>query len=434
MSLFRRSLPAVFAWIVAAIVALAMPLESAVHGELAAAPPRATAAFELRGLWVTRSWMTTPQKVVQVVDDAARHGMTAIFVQVRGRGDAFYAGGPDPRAVLLGPQPADFDPLALLLQRAHAHGLEVHAWVNVNLVAGSTDLPRAAGHVVRSHPEWLMVPRELAPALLRMNPSAPAYVTRLAAWSQRHVNRVEGLYTSPIPDAAQDHVVAVMRHLTERYPLDGVHLDYIRYPASDFDYSRAALDAFRASVVSDLPPADVARFDARLAREPLLYTDAFPQRWLAFRQGRLTTLVERVRATVRAARPNARITTAVWPDAADAVGYKMQNWPAWLASGLIDAVCPMMYTTSATTFQRQLADLSVHPSGTVWPGIGVYRIPSSEAARRVSAARAAGFSGVLLFSYDSMTGGVGRPSAYLSSLRKGVFAGPPATAVSSSSR
>lgn len=386
-----------------------------------AAPPARAQATELRGLWVTRSWMTSPQKVAQVVDDAARHGMSAIFVQVRGRGDAFYAGGPDPRAVLLAPQPVSFDPLAELTQRAHAHGLEVHAWVNVNLVAGSTDLPKAAGHVIRRHPEWLMVPRELAPSLLALNPSAPAYLTRLAAWSHRQVRRVEGLYTSPIPEAAQQHVVEVLGHLARQYPLDGVHLDYIRYPAADFDYSRAALDAFRASVVPDLSAEEVARFDARRRREPLIYTDAFPQRWLAYRQARLTTLVERVRAAVLDARPGARITTAVWPDADDAVGRKMQDWPGWLRTGLIDAVCPMMYTTSATVFSRQLQELARHPRGSVWPGIGVYRIPPAEAARRVTEARAGGFTGVMLFSYDSMTGGVGRPSTYLASLQRAAF-------------
>src|SRR6187431_3063539 len=105
------------------------------------------AGAEMRGLWVTRSWMTTSAQVAQVVDDAGRHGFTAIFVQVRGRGDAFYRGGPDPRATLLGRQPAAFDPLAELVARARAAGVQVHAWLNVNLVAGATAMPSAPQHV-----------------------------------------------------------------------------------------------------------------------------------------------------------------------------------------------------------------------------------------------------------------------------------------------
>ena len=36
-----------------------------------------------------------------------------------------------------------------------------------------------------------------------------------------------------------------MRELVRRYPLDGLHLDFIRYPSPDYDYSVAALEGFR---------------------------------------------------------------------------------------------------------------------------------------------------------------------------------------------
>lgn len=437
---FRFLLPPAVRCAVLAVVLLAgVPIvEPVVQAQTPAPPPppplTATSPVlgEMRGVWVTRSWMTSPQRVAQVVDDAARHGMSALFVQIRGRGDAFYLGGPDPRARLLAGQPPEYDPLADLLQRAAARGLEVHAWINVNLVAGATALPDDNAHVVRRHPEWLMVPRDLAPRLVNVAPDVPSYVSSLAQWTRRHARTVEGLYTSPIPEAAQDYLVSLIGHIVRTYPLDGVHLDYIRYPGAEFDYSRAALAAFRASLADVVPAEELAAADARAVREPLVYTDRYPQRWLAFRQQRLTHLVGRLRATVRAELPAARITTAVWPDGADAVGRKMQDWPLWLRTGLVDAVCPMMYTTSATTFARQLTELAEHPVGRVWPGIGVYRITAAEAARRVVATRKAGFDGVLLFSYDSMTEGVGRRSAYLTSLHREVFA-TPSTAIPSAS-
>jgi uncharacterized lipoprotein YddW (UPF0748 family) len=379
---------------------------------------------EMRGVWVTRSWMTSPQRVAQVVDDAARHGMSALFVQVRGRGDAFYSGGPEPRARLLAGQPATYDPLADLVERAAERGLEVHAWINVNLVAGASALPDEPSHVIRRHPEWIMVPRDLAPRLANVAPDVPSYVRAIAEWTRRNAQRVEGLYVSPIPDGAQDHIESVVRHIVRTYPLDGVHLDYIRYPGAEFDYSREALAAFRRSLMGVVPAEELATLDQRAARDPLLFTSRYPQRWLNFRQERLTHLVGRLRNAVRAELPAARITTAVWPDGDDAVGRKMQDWPLWLRSGLVDAVCPMMYTTSPTTFSRQLASLAAYPAGRVWPGIGVYRITAAEAARRVLATRAAGFDGVLLFSYDSMSDGVGRRSAYLTALHREVFATP----------
>jgi uncharacterized lipoprotein YddW (UPF0748 family) len=379
---------------------------------------------EVRGLWVTRSWMTTPAQVAQVVADAQRHAFTAIFVQVRGRGDAFYQGGPDPRSTLLARQPATFDPLGELIGRGRAAGVQVHAWLNVNLVAGATALPTARGHVAVEHPEWLMVPRPLAETLLRQSPRDPAYLRTLGAWSARHNSTIEGVFASPIPEGAQERLEATIAHLTSRYALDGLHLDYIRYPSPDFDVSRAALDAFRAALIPELMPSELRDLDARARANPLAFVDLFAPRWTAFRRDRLTRLVARLGTAARVNRPALQLTTAVWPDAGHAREYKLQDWSGWLRDGLIDAACPMMYMTSGTTFDRQLQSLSTQPGGGVWPGIGAYKIDAGEAARRVDVARAMGFGGVMLYSYDSMTGGAGKPSAYLATLQRRAFREP----------
>src|SRR3954470_5866658 len=100
---------------------------------------------EMRGLWVVRTGLLTPDEVDRVVDDAARAGFNALFVQVRGRGDAFYTSRIVGRSELLASQPATFDPLARLLARARSRGLQVHAWINV-LLCAHFGLPLPAGH------------------------------------------------------------------------------------------------------------------------------------------------------------------------------------------------------------------------------------------------------------------------------------------------
>ena len=84
----------------------------------------------------------------------------------------------------------------------------------------------------------------------------------------------------------------------------------------------------------------------------------------------------------------------------------------------------MMYMSSGITFERQLQVLASQAAGGVWPGIGAYKINADEAARRVDVARAMGFTGVMLYSYDSMTGGQGRPSPYLATLQRRAFRAP----------
>jgi len=117
----------------------------------ALAAAAAPAPAELRGLWVVRTALVSPQAVDQAVDAAAAAGMNALFVQVRGRGDAFYRSSLAARSPLLERQRRDFDPFARLLTRARAKGMQVHAWVNV-LLAAHFGQPLPRGHVLLKHP------------------------------------------------------------------------------------------------------------------------------------------------------------------------------------------------------------------------------------------------------------------------------------------
>ncbi len=74
---------------------------------------------EVRAIWVQRASLTSPTSVLSVVEMAAAAGFNTLIVQVRGRGDAYYRTEREPRAVALAQQPASFDPLELMVERAH---------------------------------------------------------------------------------------------------------------------------------------------------------------------------------------------------------------------------------------------------------------------------------------------------------------------------
>ena len=383
-------------------------------------PPVAHAQDEVRALWVVRTSLTSASAISTMVSAARASGFNTLLVQVRGRADAYYANALEPRAVQLSGQP-QLDPLGMTVQLAHAAGVRVHAWINVNLVAGANELPTSRDHVVYRHPDWLMVPRALAEDMVGRDPLSPEYLGRLARYTRSVSAEVEGLYLSPIPDGSADYSVGVVRSIVERYDLDGVHFDYVRYPSDDFDYSREALAAFRRSVWPDLAPADRKKLDGRLANEPLLYTQAFPQRWHAFRTDRMTALLVRLRDEVKTVRPSALVSVAVGPDPAEAAAHKMQDWRAWLSRDLVDVLCPMAYTTDGQLFATQIAtarDLTGnHP---LWAGIGAYRLSSDQIVDRVQTARRLGVGGVILFSYDSLTGPSRGPD-YLTQLGRAAF-------------
>lgn len=358
---------------------------------------------EVRALWVVRTSLTSPAAIATMVASAKAGGFNTLLVQVRGRGDAYYQHGLEPRPVALATQPA-FDPLAVVIERAHAAGLRAHAWMNVNLVAGVNEMPVAREHVVYRHPEWLMVPRALADDLAAVDPRSPGYVGRLARHARAQSSDVEGLYLSPVAPAAVDYTVAVVRDVVDRYALDGVHLDYVRYPTADFDYSRDTLAAFRRLVLPDVPAADRRRYDTRLAAgETVMYARAFPERWRAFRTDRLTSLMSQLHAAIKARRPSAIVSAAVGPDPVEAAERRLQDWRSWLDRDLVDVICPMAYTNDAVLFASQIDGARRVAGGhPVWAGIGAYRLSSAQIAGNVQTTRRLGAAGVILFSYDSL--------------------------------
>jgi uncharacterized lipoprotein YddW (UPF0748 family) len=380
------------------LIALAAAL-LALFSTSASAP--LSAQDEVRALWVVRTTLTSPAAIASMVNAAKASGFNTLLVQIRGRGDAYYQNALEPRPAALAGDQA-FDPLATTIASAHAVGLQVHAWVNVNLVSSATELPTARDHIIYRHPDWLMVPRALVDDLAGVEPRSPEYLGRLA----RHVrgrNDVEGLYVSPLSAGASDHIVAVVRDIALRYAIDGMHFDYIRYPSDDFDYSRDALASFRRSVVPDLTPEELRRNDARLADDPVYYTSLYPERWHAFRSTALTTLLSRLRQAVKTARPAARVSAAVGPNAEDASTRRLQNWGDWLRRDLLDIVCPMAYTTDATTFELQIAAARDAAEGRpVWAGIGAFHLSAEQVVENIQTARRLGAAGIILFSYDSL--------------------------------
>jgi uncharacterized lipoprotein YddW (UPF0748 family) len=383
----------------------------------------ASAAKEVRALWVLRASLDSPDGIRRMVASASQNGFNTLFVQVRGRGHASYRSGGELRAASLASQPEAFDPLAETLARAHEAGLRVHAWLNVNLVSSAAELPASREHVIYEHPEWLMVPRELAPELLPIDVRSPEYLGRLARWTRANAAAVEGLYVSPVHPDAVAHFAGLVSDLATRYAIDGIHLDYVRYPASDFDFGRNAMQAFEAEMRARVPAAERARVDALQEIDPFAWAEAFHEDWRLFRQSRLTALVTRLRTTAKSIRPGVVVSAAVVPDVEAALRDKLQDWRTWIENGFIDALCPMAYTQEPAVFAAQIADVrSLAVGRPVWAGIGAYRLSASETIDNISTARRLGADGIILFSYDSL---ISPPNGteYLAAVGRAVFSG-----------
>jgi uncharacterized lipoprotein YddW (UPF0748 family) len=377
---------------------------------------------EIRALWVTRSSLTSAASITGLVQTAHLQGFNTLLVQVRGRADAYYSSDLEPRAADLARQPASFDPLAAVLSEAKRNGIHVHAWVSLNLVSSAVELPASPDHLVYRHPEWLMVPRAIAQDLARLDPANPGYVGKIARWTRGEPEAVEGLYASPLQPEAAAYTERVIADLARRYALDGVHLDYARYPNQQFDYSRFAIAEFRADIRPRLDAGARRDIDAAAEDDLFAYPDRLPAEWKAFRRARLTALVAKIRQRVRAARPNAVVTSAVFPDPQEAFDDRLQDWRGWLGAHLVDAVAPMAYTQEPARFAEQIAAARDIAGGrAVWAGIGAYRLTPAQTVENIQTARRLGAAGFVLFSYDSLTGAKPPAPDYLATVSRAAF-------------
>jgi hypothetical protein len=137
--------------------------------------------------------------------------------------------------------------------------------------------------------------------------------------------------------------------LVSRYPVDGLHLDYIRYTDSGssvgsnpWGYHPVALQRFRSLTGrSDTPAANDSA-------------------WLQFRRDQVTALVRKLQLHAWRLRPSLCLSAATiaygsapagntvnaWQQR-DAFGRVLQDWRGWLEEGILDLAIPMVYRDNA---------------------------------------------------------------------------------------
>lgn len=370
-----------------------------------AGPPRA--GEETRAIWVVRHALTTPGRVDKIVDLATQVNANTLLVQVRGRGDAYYNSDLAPPAADLEAAPRDFDPLSRICAKAHAQGLEVHAWINVYLVWSAGEPPRAALHVVNAHPDWISV-RSDGRRLAEMVPE------------EFQEEKVEGMYLAPGNPDVKRHIRDLVREIVSRYPVDGIHLDYIRYPEPTVGYDVHTRTQFEREFGVD--PMELERPDSEFI--DLIGADRIPDlrsRWIQWKREQITNLVRDLRHDLDLTGRKIKLTAAVIADQNAALNRYLQDWPAWMKEGLLDAAVPMAYSPSTPIVERQIRTaMEIPTKRQIWAGIGIYNEGARDAAEKIRRARALGVDGIALFSYDALLG----RSGYARSIRSWAWREP----------
>lgn len=296
--------------------------------------PRLDEVWPPRAVWVVRRTWQSPEQIIDLMEQCKQLGLNTVIFQVRGNGTVYYQSDIEPWDYAFEGRP-DFDPLEIACREAHRRGMALHAWVNV-MPAWKGDVPpNDPDQLYNKYPEWFW-------------------------YDQKMQRQPLGWYVSlnPCLPEVRRYLVDLFEELITDYPVDGLHMDYIRFPSEtnkgkDYPYDARTLALFRQTTGQTPTQA--------------------PQRWTEWRVQQVTQLVRDIRNMMRRERPGALLTAAVGSKIEHHRQVYFQDGSAWLREGLIDAAFTMNYTSDNAVFRdRQEAWLQAVPGKHVIPGLGLH--------------------------------------------------------------
>lgn len=356
-------------------------------------------AEEVRGVWVTRWDFKTSEDVLRIMNNTADAGFTDVLFQVRGNGTVFFPSrveawgweltSEDPSTT--GKDPG-WDPLAVAIRAAKNAGIRIHAYVNVFPGwRGSVAPPNSSRQLWLAHRDWFMVD------LLgkRMRPTSKWYS-----------------FLNPNHPEVQRHLSTLFTEIAA-YDLDGIHLDYFRYP---YDYRGVAKEHYpKASPEQLKKHADFSYDDVSLKAFRDTYgktPSAFPTGWDNFRRDGITRTLYSIERAMGEKRERMILSSAVLADLSRARNSAYQDSAEWIRRGALDWTLPMNY--SAETYDknlnsfRQAIGAEKTKSALVVGILGEHKKGNTVASevdtlvRQVEAARRAGCRGHALFAYSTL--------------------------------
>jgi uncharacterized lipoprotein YddW (UPF0748 family) len=320
---------------------------------------------EFRALWVDayHDGIKNRRQIDELVETARAGSFNALVVQVRRRGDTYYPSLIDPWAPDANP---DFDALAYLIERAHAAGIEVHAWATTLAIWNGDTPPDAPDHTFNVH-----------------GPGATGRDYWLMTSYAGEEQPGDGVYfLDPGHPDVVEYTVAIYAELAANYDLDGLHLDRIRYPVPQGAYCQ---DQVWYCQDWGYNPTSVARFQQQTGRVDV--PDPLDEVWIQWRRDQVTALVRRIYLTVTAIDPRLRVSAALssigsapsddlaW-ETRSPYRQQLQDWRGWLEEGIVDLGLPMTYRNDEiypADFNKWIAWEKDHQYGRgVVVGTGLY--------------------------------------------------------------
>ena len=304
--------------------------------------------YEIRAAWITTAygldWPRTranspegirkqKEELIEILDQLQEANFNTVLFQARTRGDVLYRSDIEPfNAILTGNKDGypGYDPLAFAIEECHRRGMECHAWL-VAIPLGSRRHAQQLGKkaVIRRHPEICV------------------------SYNRQY-------FLNPGHPKTKEYLMNIVQEIVTRYDIDGIHLDYLRYP----------------NKARNFPDRTQYR---KLADNRNL------EQW---RRDNLTEILRYIYKGVKRLKAWVKVSTSPVGKYRDVARYSSKGWNAfhsvhqdvqgWLGEGIQDQIYPMLYF-KGNNFYPFVLDWQEQSNGRqVVPGLGVYFLDPSE--------------------------------------------------------
>ncbi|MDO4569942.1 MAG: family 10 glycosylhydrolase [Planctomycetia bacterium] len=292
-------------------------------------------------------------------------GFTAVFPNMLWAGEALYPSD-------LIPTGKSFeewgDQLKACVEACRKEGLEVHVWkVNFRL---------------QSH-------------------CAPAFLEKMRREGrlQKNAQGEEVLWLCPSHPDNFDLEWRSMLEIAQKYDVDGVHFDYIRYEngARCFcEGCRARFEEETGIRVENWPQDVMSRKNPKLE-----------EKFLKWRAEQITRIVRKTHEEIKKFNPKVKVSAAVFQSYPSCYHNVGQNWSQWAHEGIVDFLCPMNYSQHTGTFAQltQHQQTLVPPKFPLYPGIGEWRLTPDGTMDQIQKADALGCEGFMIFDLSERAAG-----------------------------
>jgi len=344
---------------------------------------------EVRAMWVDRGTIVkakSKEDLKPLFDRMAEAGINTIFFETINSSYPIYPSGVAPAQ---NPMTKGWDPLQASIELAHERGMELHAWVWIFAAAN------------QGHNRILGQPENYLGPVLSRNPS----------WVLKdqngHVfNRTPGFkkaFYDPANPEVRSYLLALLDEIATNYDVDGIQLDYIRYPFQDkitrqnFGYTDVSRSLFKQTYGID----------------PKTIKPSSPawKQWTNFRIQQINSFVAESSQRLKSKRPDLVVSTAVFPmERLERLSTLQQHWEEWIYSEWVDMMVLMTYALDTGSFEdrtKAVFAFSQKNPSLIIPGIRLLNVPNAETFDQMQSIRNMPSGGFALFAAENFNSGLG---------------------------